>query len=60
MSIPLRSSSQRWQRVSSVIPKAQAEQVRLRAVGRVGQRLRIIPAALMAQVDEALRLHLAL
>ena len=40
--------------------KAQAEQVRSVAVGRVGQRLGVVSAALMAQVDEALRLHLAL
>ena len=40
--------------------KAQAEQVRSVAVGRIGRRLGVVPAALMAQVDEALRLHLAL
>ena len=40
--------------------KAQAEQVRSVAVVRVGRRLGVVPAALMAQVDEALRLHLAL
>ena len=40
--------------------KAQAEHVRSVAVGRVGRRLGVVPAALMAQLDEALRLHLAL
>jgi mRNA interferase MazF len=40
--------------------KAQAEQVRSIAVERVGARLGIVPRALMLQIDEALRLHLAL
>ena len=40
--------------------KAQAEQVRSIAVERVGARLGIVPGALMRQIDEALRLHLAL
>jgi mRNA interferase MazF len=40
--------------------KAQAEQVRSIDVGRVGARLGIVPAWLMADIDEALRLHLAL
>ena len=40
--------------------KAQAEQVRSVAVQRVGRRLGRLPAQLMAQLDEALRLHLAL
>lgn len=40
--------------------KAQAEQVRSVAVERVGARLGVLPGALMAQVDEALRLHLGL
>ncbi len=40
--------------------KAQAEQVRSIAVERVGARLGIVPSALMLQIDEALRLHLAL
>jgi mRNA interferase MazF len=40
--------------------KAQVEQVRSVDVGRVGPRLGIVPAALMRDIDEALRLHLSL
>lgn len=40
--------------------KAQAEQVRSVSVQRVGARLGAVPGALMAELDEALRLHLAL
>jgi mRNA interferase MazF len=40
--------------------KAQAERVRSVAVQRVGRRLGRVPANLMGQLDEALRLHLAL
>jgi mRNA interferase MazF len=40
--------------------KAQAEQVRSVAVERIGQQVGLVPPALMADVDEALRLHLAL
>jgi mRNA interferase MazF len=40
--------------------KAQAEQVRAVAVERVGARIGALPPALMARLDEALRLHLAL
>ncbi len=40
--------------------RAQAEQVRSVAVQRIGPRLGRLPADLMAQLDEALRLHLAL
>jgi mRNA interferase MazF len=40
--------------------KAQAEQVRAVAVERVGQPIGQVPPALMAKVDDALRLHLAL
>ncbi|HET6915764.1 MAG TPA: type II toxin-antitoxin system PemK/MazF family toxin [Acidimicrobiales bacterium] len=40
--------------------KAQAEQVRSVAVQRIGPRVGRVPADLMEQVDEALRLHLAL
>jgi mRNA interferase MazF len=40
--------------------KAQAEQVRSVAVQRVGRRLGRVPADVMGQLDEALRLHLAL
>ena len=40
--------------------KAQAEQVRSIAVERLGARLGVVGGALMLQIDEALRLHLAL
>jgi len=40
--------------------KAQAEQVRSIAIERVGTRLGVVPADLMRNLDEALRLHLAL
>lgn len=40
--------------------KAQAEQVRSIAVQHVGARVGRVPAATMLELDEALRLHLAL
>ncbi|MGC9155462.1 MAG: type II toxin-antitoxin system PemK/MazF family toxin [Ferrimicrobium sp.] len=40
--------------------KAQAEQVRAVAVERLGNRIGVVPPAVMADLDEALRLHLAL
>jgi len=40
--------------------KAQAEQVRAVAVERLGAKVGALPPALMADLDEALRLHLAL
>lgn len=40
--------------------KAQAEQVRSVAVERVGQRVGVVTGDLLAALDEALRLHLAL
>jgi mRNA interferase MazF len=40
--------------------KAQAEQVRSVAVERVGRRVGVLTADLVAALDEALRLHLAL
>jgi mRNA interferase MazF len=40
--------------------KAQAEQVRSVAVERLGERIGLVPAAIMLQIDEALRLPLAL
>lgn len=40
--------------------KAQAEQIRSIAVERVGHRLGVVPNALMLEIDEALRVHLAL
>jgi mRNA interferase MazF len=40
--------------------KAQAEQVRSIAVQRIGERLGELPTPIMRQLDDALRLHLAL
>lgn len=40
--------------------KAQAEQVRTVAVARIVRPLGWVPAELIAEIDEALRLHLAL
>jgi mRNA interferase MazF len=40
--------------------KAQAEQVRSVAVERIGARVGVVPTALLGELDEALRLHLAL
>jgi mRNA interferase MazF len=40
--------------------KAQAEQVRSVAVERIGTRVAMVPAPLMTELDEALRLHLSL
>jgi mRNA interferase MazF len=40
--------------------KAQAEQVRSIAVERVGVHLGVVPADVLAALDEALRLHLGL
>jgi mRNA interferase MazF len=40
--------------------KAQAEQLRAVAIERVGARVGAVPPAVMSDLDEALRLHLAL
>ena len=40
--------------------KAQAEQIRSVAVERVGDRLGVVPNAIMLDLDEAMRLHLGL
>lgn len=40
--------------------KAQAEQVRSIAVGRVGQQIGQLPQSLMSDLEDALRLHLDL
>ena len=40
--------------------KAQAEQIRSVAVERVGERLGQLPAALITELDSALRVHLGL
>jgi mRNA interferase MazF len=40
--------------------KAQAEQIRSIAVERVGARLGVVPLPLLRQLEDAIRLHLAL
>lgn len=40
--------------------KAQAEQVRSVAVERIGRTVGVVPARLMAELDQALRIHLSL
>ena len=40
--------------------KAQAEQIRAVAIERLGGRIGVVPPAVMADLDEALRLHLAM
>jgi mRNA interferase MazF len=40
--------------------KAQAEQVRSVAIERIGERIGRLPAAIMTELDEALRVHLGL
>lgn len=40
--------------------KAQAEQIRSVAVERIGKQIGRLPAAVLAELDEALRVHLAL
>jgi mRNA interferase MazF len=40
--------------------KAQAEQVRSVSIGRLGPKLGHLPASIMSQLDDALRLHLQL
>jgi len=47
-------------RAGRVASKAQAEQVRAASVERLGPVLGRLPASVMDQVDEALRLHLHL
>ena len=44
----------------TVDSKAQAEQVRAVAVDRLGRRVGTLPPAALANIDEALRLHLDL
>jgi mRNA interferase MazF len=40
--------------------KAQAEQVRSVAIERIGRRLGRLPAAIMTELEEAVRVHLGL
>ena len=68
--VPLTSSTDRVFPFQVLLPstatgldrdsKAQAEQVRSIDVERVGPTVGIVPGALMLDLDEALRLHLAL
>ncbi|MBW3070073.1 MULTISPECIES: type II toxin-antitoxin system PemK/MazF family toxin [unclassified Actinomyces] len=68
--VPVTSSTERVLPFQVLLPaeltglsldsKAQAEQVRSVAVQRLGQVVGHLPAELMAKVDAALRLHLAL
>jgi mRNA interferase MazF len=68
--IPITSNIQRVYPFQVLLPaattgleqdsKAQAEQIRSVAVERVGQQIGQAPANIMLDVDEALRLHLAL
>ena len=68
--VPLTSNTARVYPFQALLPasltglphdsKAQAEQVRSVAVERVGARIGQLPAALIADVDQALRVHLSL
>ena len=68
--VPLTSSTCRVYPFQTLLPaadtglrvdsKAQAEQVRSVGVDRLGPLLARVPAALMAELDDALRLHLQL
>lgn len=68
--IPITSNIQRVYPFQVLLPaattglgqdsKAQAEQVRSVTVERVGQQIGQVPANIMLDIDEALRLHLAL
>ena len=68
--VPVTSSTERIYPFQVLLPadltglrhdsKAQAEQVRSVAVERVGKRIGQLPASLMAELDQALRIHLGL
>jgi len=68
--VPITSNTQRVYPFQVLLPaattglqqdsKAQAEQVRSVAVERIGEQIGQVPAAIMFEIDEALRLHLAL
>jgi mRNA interferase MazF len=68
--VPVTSNTERIYRFQVLLPavtsglerdsKAQAEQIRSVAVERIGPRVGTLPAPLMRQLDEALRLHMAL
>ncbi len=54
--VPLPAAATGLQRDS----KAQAEQVRSIDVERIGRRIGLLPPSLMAELEDALRLHLSL
>ena len=68
--VPVTSSTQRVYPFQVLLPrrevgldrnsKAQAEQVRSVSVERIGRKVGSVPVDLMAHLDDALRLHLAL
>jgi len=68
--VPITSNTQRVYPFQVLLPaattglqqdsKAQAEQVRSVAVERIGEQIGQVPAAIMLEINEALRLHLAL
>jgi mRNA interferase MazF len=68
--VPVTSSTRRVYPFQVLLPagetglprdsKAQAEQVRSVALERIGRRVGLVPAALLRDLDEALRIHLAL
>lgn len=68
--VPLTSNVERVHQFQVLLPaaqtglpmdsKAQAEQVRSVSLHRLGQRWGAVPAALMAEIDQALRIHLDL
>jgi len=68
--VPVTSKSSRVHPFQTLLParltglardsKAQAEQIRSIAVQRVGERVGRLPAALMSELDQALRVHVGL
>lgn len=68
--VPLTSNVARLYRFQVLLPrgrtglsrdsKAQAELVRSVAIERIGERVGLVPFALLARLDEALRIHLDL
>jgi mRNA interferase MazF len=68
--VPITSNVQRLYPFQVLLPagaaglgtdsKAQAEQVRAVAIGRIGEPLGELPETIMDSIDQALRLHLAL
>lgn len=68
--VPLTSNTARLYRFQVLLPaartgldhdsKAQAEQMRAVSVKRVGGRIGLVPYSLLANLDEALRIHLDL